>query len=122
MPCLVPTPYASVPPHLCVMSPPHSLVLSPVLSRPQLLLCPGDGDGLVQRGWELWGSWECLSTARTPRKPPSTSREWGDTVCLRPQPDLPQQQLPPSPQQIAPGFVSAAGEVCPGPSERHGGC
>lgn len=67
---------------------------------------------LVQRGWELWGSREGLSTARTPRKPPFTSWLWGDAVCLRPQPNLPQQQLPTLP--AANRSQLCAGEVGPG--------
>ena len=84
---------------LCATSSVHPWppVPSSALAHPQLLLCPGDADGdrLVQRGRGLWGSWEGLSTARTPRKPPSTSREWGNAVTHPPR----SKSLPASCQQ-----------------------
>lgn len=102
--CLVPVPCASVPS-------PLSAPWSPVLAHPQLLLCPGVVDE-GQGGAGVSGGSE----------PPPASQERGDTVQLQPQPDLSQQQRPTFPQQIAAGFVPAVGEVCPGPSEHHGGC
>lgn len=95
-----------------------------VLSHPQLLPHSGDveGDRLVQKGTELCRSQKGLSTARTPGGPSSASWEWGDGVQLRPQPNLPRQQLPTVPVENRSSSVPAQGEVCPGPGEHHHGC